>query len=273
MDANIIVVEQKPIIKYELLEQISKEVVSKIEALDLDSLTADESTVRTIKKTRTELSKEFKTLEEQRKIVKEIVLKDYNEFEDTYKNLIATHYKDADIKLKNIVNKVEDKILQKKIDNIKEYFDEVNTFSFIEFQDLELKIIKSRSDKSIKDEIDTYLDTVAHNIETIKTLEHSDRVLAKYQITKDLNTAISQTNIEFQREEAIKKQNEAKEERARQAKLRQQQQVEDTFFKPNVPEPESEQEQIFKTSFTVSGTKAQLKALKACIIEKGIKIL
>jgi len=287
MDANIIVVEQKPIIKYSLLKQISEEVSSKIEALDIDNIDANEDTVRTIKRTRTELGKEFKTLEEQRKMVKEIVLKDYNEFEDAYKSLIATHYKDADIKLKMLVSSVEDKILQKKIDGIKEYFNTMNTYDFIRFEDLGLKIIKSRSDKSIKEEIDAYLEAVTQNIETIKTLSYPNRVLAKYEITKDLNSAISQTNIEMQREEEIKKRKEererlAKEEQekreaeAKQQTEAQQEAIFDTPENDEPPafrEPEPTQEQVFKTSFFVKGTKTQLKKLKAYIINEGIKIL
>jgi len=291
-----VVVEQKPIIKYNALEQISKEVIAKIESLAIDKIEANEDTLKYVKNTRTELKKEFTTLEDQRKMVKEIVLKDYNDFEDAYKRLIATHYKNADLKIRDLVGTVEDKILQKKINNIKEYFESVNTFEFINFEDLQLKIIKSRSDKSIKDEIDMYLDAVSHNIETISTLAYADRVLAKYQISKDLNSSISKTNIEIQREEDIKKQNEEHDrlnkEREEQRSLESSQQARqaknDALYTPEhdaeiedspilehtyTQDAETAQEQVFKTNFTIRGTKQQLSELKAYMIEKGIEIL
>jgi len=70
-----------------------------------------------------------------------------------------------------------------------------------------LKIIKSKSDKYIKTEIDEYLANIEMSISTIKTLPNKERVLAKFQMSRDLNRSISETNIEIQREEQIKAQN------------------------------------------------------------------
>ncbi|NCB79657.1 MAG: DUF1351 domain-containing protein [Bacilli bacterium] len=267
-NTNIIVVEQAPIIKYSLLAQISAQVKDKIESLNIDTLEPSEETLKTIKDTRSDLSKEFKTLEEQRKMVKEIVLKDYNEFEDNYKRLIADQFKTADTKLKTLVDSVEDGILSKKIDGLKAYFDEQNAYDFLRFEDLGLHIIKSKSDKSIKEEIDGYIMVVAANLLTIDTLQNKERILAKYHMTKDLNLSISQVNLEIQREESIKAQQEA-----RKAQEEQKPTPVDESPKVGFPTVKEALEEIeeFKCTFTVIATKEQLKRMKQFLKDEGIK--
>ena len=99
--------------------------------------------------------------------------------------------------------KSESKLLDEKISNLKKEFEDYNEYSFVKFEDLGLKIIRSKSDNSTKEEMQYYLENIASAIATIQTLENSDRVLAKFQMSKDLNSAISQTNIEIQREKEI----------------------------------------------------------------------
>ena len=149
MNENIIVVEQKPIIRYSLLAEISAQAKDKIESLNIDTLEPSEETLKTIKDTRSDLNKDFKTLEEQRKMVKEIVLKDYNKFEDVYKISIADMFKNADAKLKTLIDVVENKILTAKIDGLKAYFNENNVFEFISFEHMGLHVIKSKKQQSV----------------------------------------------------------------------------------------------------------------------------
>jgi hypothetical protein len=55
---------------------------------------------------------------------------------------------------------------------------------------------------------------------TISTVNFEERVLAKYQIVKDLNRAISEVNIEVQRKDAIRAKQKEQEEMAKQAEVR-----------------------------------------------------
>lgn len=142
--------------------------------------------------------------------------------------------------LKGMVDTVSDKILKVKIDGIVTYFNSVNDFDFVRFEDMNLKIIKSISDKKLKDDVDEYLTDIKQSLATIETLENKDRILAKFQMSKNLSDAISQTNIEIQREEQIKAQNE-------------------------------EPEKTFKLSLTVYGTKEQFAMLKQFMNENNIK--
>jgi len=264
-DYKVVELKQAPIILYDAVEAKSKEITARIQSLNIEQLEATEDNLKILKDTRSSLNKEFKGIEEQRKLVKDLVMKPYSDFEDAYKKKISDYYKRADVVLKEKIDYVEDKTLQIKIDGIKNYFDERNTHEFIKFEDLELKIIKSKSDKSIKDEIDDYLAKVGNELNTIDTLENKDRVLAKYQIHKDLNRAISETNIEIERERKI----EADRELAKAREEARRVEIE------NRPPPEivvvEPEPKILTMAFEVKGTIEQLKSLKAFLVENNIK--
>lgn len=288
--SKAIVVTQKPIIVFELLEPISQNVTAKIQSLNIESLEPTEDNLALIKRTRTDLKKDFEDLENARMMAKEIIEKDYNTLNELYKKLIKAPFADADLKLKNLVDTVESGILKLKIDGLKEYFEDENTFDFISFDDMGLKIIKSKSDKAIKTEIDEYLANIKMSIATIETLPNKERVLAKFQMSKDLNRSISETNIEIQREEQIKAQNAERERLEAERKQRaeesqriaqqQRQEAEDAIveevlqanpqLEKQEPQPMPE-DQVYKASFTVYATKAQLSELKTFMKEKGIR--
>lgn len=279
--SKIIEVTQKPIIEYSIIDEISQKVEAKIKSLNIGTLEPTEDNLSIIKSTRADLNSDFDTLEQQRKMVKDIVLKDYNAFEDKYKQLISSKFKEADATLKSMVDTVSDKILKVKIDGIIAYFSSVNDLDFVRFEDMNLKIIKSISDKKLKDEIDEYLAGVKQSLATIETLQNKERVLAKFQMHKDLSRAISDTNLEVQREEQIKAQNEERERLAKERQQREQEERERVMEEPvhqpaYEPEPEPlveaiEPEKTFKSSFTVYGTKEQFTELKQFMNNKGIR--
>ncbi len=273
-------VTQEPIIAYDMLSAIGEKVKTEIANLNIEAIEATEENLSTIKKLRAALNGNFSELEERRKYIKSTVLKPYDDFEENYKKLIAGEFKAADILLKDKAVFVDDSILSKKIDGLKTYFSEKNTFEFIKFEDLGLKIIKSASDKSIQTEIDNKLKQIANDLAVIETLEHKDRVLAKYQLSKDLNGSISSVNIEVQRENAIK----AAAEKAAEAKKEQiaeptpeaiAEPAEEPLFidvpNPVFVDPEPEDAKIYSSSFRVFGTKSQFKELKEFMNLKGIK--
>jgi|FLOH01.1.fsa_nt_gi hypothetical protein len=287
---SIIEVTQKPIIAYSLLQEMSDKVALKIESLNIDTLEPTDENLSLIKSTRAELNNDFKILEEQRKMVKDIVLKDYNIFEYEYKKLISIKFKDADSSLKTLADTVDGRILTVKVDGIVDYFNKVNTFDFVRFEDLNLKIIKSKSDKSIKAEIDEYVASVKMSIDTIASMQNHERIFAKFQIYKDLNRAISETNIELQREEQIKKQRDEQllrdeenqkryDEQQKQRDIDSQQQDESIEaeviesakqFMPEIETPKIDTK-IYKASFNVFGTKAQISELKQYLQNKGVR--
>ena len=133
---------------------------------------------------------------------------------------------------------------------------------------MSLKIIKSKSDKAIKDEIDAYLANIKTALDTIETLPNKERVLAKFQMSKDLNRAISETNLEIQREEQIKAQNEARAAAVNQPKqepIAVEEKPKELIAEPKINDT------IYKATFSVYATKAQLGKLKEFMNEMGVK--
>jgi hypothetical protein len=261
---EIIRVEQAPIISYSLIKQVGAEVKAKIESLELDRIEASEDNFRIIKSIRAELNNDFKTFEEQRKLVKDLIMKPYNDFEAEYKKEISNLFTDADKTLKAKVDEVDATLLNEKTKYLQEYFELNNEFDFLSFEDVGISVIRSKTDKFYQEAIDERLKQTKSDIETIETLSNKDRILAKYQISKDLNIAISQTNIEIQREEII-----------REAKKQAEEASKKEAAKPNEATKEllksDEDETVYRATFSVYATKQQLKELKNCIKERGIK--
>ena len=266
--SKAIVVTRTPIIAYEMLKPISESIITKIAALNIESLEPIEENLTLIKRTRTDLKKDFDDLENARKMAKELIMRPYDMLNEQYEKLIAVPFTDADIKLKKLVDKVETGILTLKVDGLKAYFKEQNIFEFVKFEDMSLKIIKSKSDKAIKDEIDAYLANIKTALDTIETLPNKERVLAKFQMSKDLNRAISETNLEIQREEQIKAQNEARAAAVNQPKqepIAVEEKPKELIAEPKINDT------IYKATFSVYATKAQLGKLKEFMNEMGVK--
>jgi len=284
VETAIVKLVQKPIIAYDLIEAKGKEVLERITSLDIDNINPTEDNLRLIKSTRTELGREFKTLEEARKAIKEKVMKPYDDFNDAYTKHISKLFKDADAKLKQKADEVDDKILSLKIDNIKSYFEDKNTFNFLKFEDMELKIIKSTTDKKLHSEIDNYLLGIKNNIDMIESMDNSDRTLAKFQMYKDVNRAVMETNQELQREKEIKEQKEAQEKARIEAENRQKEAVVEPTqeeYHDNVNEspcealhrePIVEDPKIFKARFEAVGAIENIKKLKAYADSIGVQL-
>lgn len=103
----LIVVEQLPIIT-ERLRSVKEEVDRKTS--QATALVCTEDNYKVIKQIRAALNKEFKTLEDQRKQVKEQVMAPYMAFESVYKECVSDAYKAADADLKRKIDEVEDAI-------------------------------------------------------------------------------------------------------------------------------------------------------------------
>lgn len=253
---EIMTLKQEPIIIYDAVKAKGKEIDERIASLNIETMEATEDNLRVIKSTRTELKKEFDYYEQKRKMIKDLIMKPYQDFEAVYKEFIASKFKSADALLKEKVTVVEDGILAQKIEKLKAYFNEINTFDFIKFEDLELHIIKSKSDKHYKEQIEEYLLNVQSDLSTIETLENKERILAKYQIYKDLNRAISEVNLEIEREKAI------------QQKAMQQAKVEPVQAQMKAEQPKEAKQYVAK--FKVKATIEQIKALKAFMQQNNI---
>lgn len=157
------------------------------------SLVCDESTVKEIKATRSELTKNFEVLEEQRKAVKKAVLKPYEDFEKVYKACVSDKFKNADKQLKDRITDVENDLRTKREVDLIEYFDaykKEKNCEWLDYAKAGIKINLSDSDKKLKDKVKDYIDSVCVDLEVIAaTKTHTDELLNAYKITLNLSKA------------------------------------------------------------------------------------
>ena len=151
MIKDLIEIKQLPIIE-EQLKNVSAVIDERVK--NATSLVCTEENIKTIKEIRAEINKDFKEFEEQRKAVKEQVLKPYNDFETIYKECISDKFKNADIILKGRIEVVENELKAKKENEVKEYFEEyrnANNIDFIEYKQTKINVTLSASKKRLKE--------------------------------------------------------------------------------------------------------------------------
>lgn len=262
---EIIVLKQAPIISYDKVKEVGEKVQQRIAQLDLENQIITEQTKQTAKNTRAELSKEFKIFEDQRKFIKEQVLAPYDEFEQQYKEFIATHYKQADDVLKTKISFFENQLKEEKIQRAKAFFNELcqaHQIDFLRFEKVGISATLSASEKSIREKIENFVIQVAKDVALIQCVPEDDayksEVLTEYK--NSLNAGRS-----FQ---IVKERKQAQAEQLARIEAQQK----EVLQAPKVVELPQEAP-VFELSFRVKGTKQQLKALKTYIISNNIELL
>lgn len=266
---DLIIVKQLPIIE-EQLKNLSSEIDKKV--ANAMSLVVSDETVKEVKKIRAELNTEFKELETQRKMVKEKVLKPYNEFEEVYKTYVSEKYKTADSDLKTKIDEVEGE--QKKIKGIEvsEYFIEYakqNNLDWLvenpEYYTMaNINVTLSASMKSLKEQAKNFIDMIVSDLALIETQEDKIEILVEYKKTLNVSNAITSV---VNRKNALKKEIKIQEE-VKELKEQEEKTVEKVV--ENLKSP-VEEEKIYTMSFKVSGTMEQLKGIKKYLESVGVK--
>ena len=302
MNEQLITLKQPPIIIYEQIKAVGQQIEAKIAELNLDNQLVTDETLKSAKNTRTMLRKELDDFETQRKYIKEQVNAPYEAFEKAYKEHIKVHYDKADSTLKSKIDEVQNRLLDDKRGRIKDYFTEFcasQSIDFLIFERLPLNITITKSDKSLKEEIAGFVSEVSKSLQVIESLnepnEFKAEILTDYKQTLDIARAIQNAQYRRQQREAELARIEAQRVAAEQARLAAEARARETVplqapaqvineAQPAVPiQPEPVQEatqavqedynEVVWATFTVQGTKAQLKALKQYIISNNIQIL
>ena len=283
---DLIVVKQLPQIE-EHLKELSIDIDKKVE--NAKSLICTEENVKTIKQVRADLNKEFKEVEQQRKMVKEQILAPYMQFEEIYKTYISDKYKGADSDLKTKIDTTENELRARKEQETRDYFEEYKqslSIDFIKFEDAKIKAGLADSKTSLKKQAKDFIDRVNTDLATIMLQEHKEEILVEYKqngyvLSTAISTVINRTKAV---EEAKRKQEELK-----QKQLEEAQRIADENIKAQteatkqalenfrVPEQEvlhapiieEKQEEILTLRFTVKGTRTKLKALKEFLVNGG----
>lgn len=300
MNEELITLKQPPIIIYEQIKAVGQQIEAKIAELNLDNQLVTDETLKSAKNTRTMLRKELDDFETQRKYIKEQVNAPYEAFEKAYKEHIRVHYDKADSTLKSKIDEVQNRLISDKSAHIKDYFTELcqsQNIDFLIFERLPLNITLSASDKSLKEQVAGFVSEVTKSLQLIESLNEPDEfkaeMLTEYKQTLDVTRAIQNAQYRKQQREAelarIEAQRVAAEQtrlaaeaRAKaQAPLQAPSQVTNEVqpAAPVQPEPvqeatqeaQEDENEIVQASFTVIGTRTQLRALRAFLDNNKIQ--
>ena len=275
--AELIRVVQLPEIE-EHLQSIKVAVTQKVN--NALSLICTEDTVKSVKAVRADLNKERNEFEEQRKAVKKAIMTPYEQFEAVYKECISDTYKKADIELKAKIDSVENELKEAKRTEVEAYFEECSKsvgVDFVRLSDLNLNITLSASVKSLKRQVKEYFDKVIQDLALIATLEHTTEILVEYRKTLDVSDAVLTVQ---ERHKAIAEQEkrnaeasviaEKQTETVEKVEKAVRESVAEEISAPEVEEaPPEGNEPVYEATFRVTGTLAQLKALKKFLKDGG----
>ena len=248
-------IKQEAIIE-EQLKLISDDIQKRVDYAEKLVCTVD--TIKNIKKQRAILRNQFNDLETQRKQVKAEFQAPYLRFEKVYKELISDKYKNADIKLKRKIDIVESELKLQKENNIREYFNEYcesEGIDFVKFEQIGLNINLSATEKSLREQVKSFIDKVKNDIELIQHEDNFAEIMIEY--TKHLN--VSRAIIEVK--ERHKKLSEIVNVANKNVQNDTNEQQKETLKAP---------EQIYTMNFKVSGTKQQLVNLKKYLMDNHL---
>lgn len=269
MIKDLIEVKQLPVIE-EQLRSVSTVIDERVK--NATSLVCTEESVKTIKEIRAELNKDYKEFETKRKLVKEQVLKPYNDFENVYKECISDKFRNADLILKGKIDNVENELKAKKEKEIKEYFEEyktANNIDFITYEQAKINVTLSASMKSLKEQAKQFIDKIVDDLKLIETQEHKTEILVEYKQTLNVSQAITSVTNRFKAIEEEKKKIE--QEKELQKFVVDTAKESDKYSEQiilNSPSVEEKTEEILTLKFTVRGTRTKLRELKQ-FLESG----
>ena len=292
MENGLIIVKQLPVIE-DQLAAVKESITERVnQAL---SLVCTEDTYKDIKKVRADLNKEYAELEAKRKEVKTAVLAPYEKFEKVYKECAGDLYADADRKLKAKIAEVEEGLRQQKITAVCDYFVEYReslglTEDLVKYDDIGLKVGLSDSLTGLKKKVKDFLDHISDDLKAIESHEDKDEIMTEYRRGFNLANALSTVAARHKAIEDAKRLREEAEARRKAQEEREKElaaviaaQTEQVApvaapvaveVAQVVPEPVAvpeapEAEKTYSTSFKVTGTLDQLKALKKFLVEGG----
>lgn len=290
MENEIIIVRQLPVIEEQLF-QIKSQIENKVAtALAMD---CTEDTYKQVKTVRAELNKDFASLEEKRKSVKEEILAPYKQFESIYKSCVTDVFAPALRQLTEKSAAVENGLKAQKQSQAEEYFKEYladKCIDFLTFEQTGVNITLSASLKSIKEKIKAFIDKISDDLAMIDTQEHKAEILVEYKRALNVSNAIMTVNsrhkaIEEERMRQEKQKADAEAKAAAEEKINaildEEEPEEPEFIAPTVQEiPQEEPQPItepvqepvkkYRVSFTIVDTLENIKALKAFMAERGM---
>jgi len=290
---QLILVEQLPIIKNQLM-QLKPEIQKMVdEALALE---VNEETVGEIKKARARLNKKFTELETRRAQIRDSVSAPYEAFMQVYKDCVTYPFKKADAALGSGVKSVEDELKLITESEIRNHFAEYAAsvgHPDIPYERAGINVTLSASKKSLKEKSVTFIDRIASEKSIILEMDFADEIMVEYNkayMLKASMDTVKQRHKEIEeaeqrRQAALIAEQQRKEAAAALAATVARQKREDAPeerpiiitapVEEKVPEStpvlEKDPNEIVTVSFTVTTSRAKIRALREFMIQEGIK--
>lgn len=264
---EIVKIEQMPKV-FSQLEIIGKYIDEQIK--DIDILECTEENKQEVKKRRTEINNTLKLLDDKRKEIKTTLLQPYEVFNEKYEQECKNKLLSASEILKTKVDVIEQEQLKEKQDELelfaKQHFEFNDIDDIVKFEDIGLNITLSASMKSLKDQITAFCEKIVNDLKLIDLEEYKDEILVEYKNNLDFTT--SKLNV-ITRHKMLE---ELKERQAKQQEIEEkEQEIIEKVDEITVPKEVIEDNELIKVSFTLTGTKEQIKKVKDLIVELGIE--
>ena len=254
---EIVKIEQMPKV-FEQLELIGAYVDEQLK--DLDKLECTDKNKQEVKDKRTVINNTLNMLETKRKEIKSKLNEPYDIFNKKYEETTKIKLQEASKLLAEKINKIEDEQKAKKREEVERYFNEYATskdIDFVKFEQLNLNITLNVSEKNLKEQVKTFVDKVADDLNLISSQEHREEILLEYKKTLNVSSSISNVLNRYKELEELKKKEEAKKQE--EVKIQENvKRVEEVIAPPTRVET---QEEILEICFKVRGGREKLKSL------------
>ena len=265
---EIVKIEQMPKL-FEQLELIGEFIDNQLK--DLDKLECTEDNKQEVKNRRTEISNTLNLLEDKRKEIKNKINEPYENFNKKYEETTKTKLQNAYKVLTDKINKIEDEQKQVKKNKIESYFKEYCEFlkiDFVKFEQLNLNITLSISDKKLQEQTKEFLDKVNDDLALIDSQEHKEEILIEYK--KNLNVSLAITTVvnRYKELEELKKKEEEKQAQ-KDIEIENVQKIGKILNAPTKEVIEADREEIYEMTFKVRASKLKLKELKNYLENEG----
>ena len=265
---EIVKIEQMPKV-FEQLELIGEFIDNQLK--DLDKLECTEDNKQEAKNRRTEISNTLNLLEDKRKEIKNKINEPYENFNKKYEETTKTKLQNAYKVLTDKINKIEDEQKQVKKNKIESYFKEYCEFlkiDFVKFEQLNLNITLSISDKKLQEQTKEFLDKVNDDLALIDSQEHKEEILIEYKKNLNVSLAITIVVNRYKELEELKKKEEEKQVQ-KDIEIENVQKIGKILNAPTKEVIEADREEIYEMTFKVRASKLKLKELKNYLENEG----
>lgn len=265
---EIVKIEQMPKV-FEQLELIGEFIDNQLK--DLDKLECTEKNKQDVKSRRTEISNTLNLLEDKRKEIKNKINEPYETFNKKYEETTKIKLQNAYKTLTDKINKIEDEQKQIKKNKVESYFKEYCEFlkiDFVKFEQLNLNITLSVSDKKLQEQVKAFLDKVNDDLNLINSQEHKEEILIEYKKNLNVSGAITTVVNRYKELEEIKKQQEEYQTQ-KEVEKENVERIKKILNAPTKEVIEADREEIYEITFKVRASKTKLKELKNYLENEG----